>query len=148
MQFLLENSFVTLGIHVKKLIEKMSEEITQKYDLRPIELDILIFLADCGDEDTAKDIAQSRHISKSHASKSIDNLSQRGFILLNEDKDDKRKIHIELKPAAYEVIEQIKNVRRNCRDIMFKGIPEEKFDEIKLALEQINRNVFSELEKY
>lgn len=147
IDFMTENSFVTLGVQVKKLIEKMSEDVAKKYDLRPVELDILIFLTEYGDADTAKDIMQKRHISKSHISKSIDNLSKKGFIYLNEDKDDKRKMHIELKPAAYEIIPQVKQIRQTCRDIIFQGIPEEKCDEIKEILKQISGNVFSALEK-
>ena len=78
-----EYEVLTLGAELKKLLEKKSEPLMQKYGLRKIELDILAYLASGHYGDTAKDIMGQKHISKAHVSKSIDNLKALGFIRLH-----------------------------------------------------------------
>ena len=85
-----EYEVLTLGAELKKLLEKKSEPLMQKYGLRKIELDILEYLASGHYGYTAKDIMGQKHISKAHVSKSIDNLKALGFIRLHEDREDHR----------------------------------------------------------
>ena len=92
-----EYDILNLGQQLKKLLEKKSMPIMQKYDLRKVELDILSFFSIQEREgDTAKDIMLTKRISKAHVSKSVDNLKRRGYISLEEDKKDHRRIHISL----------------------------------------------------
>ena len=78
-----EYEILTLGQLLKKLLEKRSLPIMEQYGLRKVELDILSFFAIQERQgDTAKDIMLTKHISKSHISKSVDNLKKRGYIVL------------------------------------------------------------------
>ena len=51
-----EYEVLTLGTELKKLLEKKSEPLMKKYDLRKIELDILAYLSTNACGDTAKEI--------------------------------------------------------------------------------------------
>ncbi len=142
-----EYDVLTLGSELKKLLEKKSEPLMQKYGLRKIELDILAYLSNgrCGD--TAKDIMEKKHISKAHVSKSIDNLKARGFIFLSEDRTDHRFIHIRLSGEADPVIEDFLKIHEECWRILLTDISEEE----RVLLEQIcakmQGNIVRELEK-
>ena len=92
----------TCGMKMRKLLDKKSEVFAQKYGVRNVELEILLFLyhSPCGD--TAKDIVEEKNLSKAHISKSVDNLRAKGFVVLTEDENDRRKRHIELTEKAVE----------------------------------------------
>ena len=104
------NDLVMSGAQLKKLMAKKVEPIIQECDLRPVELDILVFLHSEKTIDTAKGIIQKKHLSKAHISKSIDNLRSKGFIRISEDDSDHRVLHISLTERSEEVIGQVVHV--------------------------------------
>ena len=67
----------TCGMKMRKLLDKKSEVFAQKYGVRNVELEILLFLyhSPCGD--TAKDIVEEKNLSKAHISKSVDNYGRK-----------------------------------------------------------------------
>lgn len=139
------NEVVMSGIQLKKLIEKKVEPIMQEYGLRPVELDILVFLHREKGIDTAKGIIQKKHLSKAHISKSIDNLRSKGFIELNEDENDHRMIHIKLSEESEEVVRKVTDVYVECKNIMQKGISSEELEVVKKVINKMNQNINQEL---
>ncbi|MGI6014091.1 MAG: MarR family winged helix-turn-helix transcriptional regulator [Oscillospiraceae bacterium] len=141
------NEVMMSGVQLKKLIEKKSEFLHQKYDLRPVEMEILMLLyqANCGD--TATDIMNCKHISKAHVSKSIDNLKARALICLHTDKHDHRVIHIELLNRAETVIQEIRGVYDECKRIVFQNISEDEISCMTAVLQKISLNITRELEQ-
>ncbi|MDD6616637.1 MAG: MarR family transcriptional regulator [Lachnospiraceae bacterium] len=119
------NEIILVGTQMKKLIEKKSAPIIRRYGLRPVELDILVFLYQ-SPRDTAKDIMSSRHFSKAHISKSIENLRSRGFVRLSEDSEDHRVVHICLTGQTEEVVKEMIEVYQTCVQAVMKNITEEE----------------------
>ena len=142
-----EYEVLTLGAELKKLLEKKSEPLMQKYGLRKIELDILAYLASGHYGDTAKDIMGQKHISKAHVSKSIDNLKALGFIRLHEDREDHRFNHIFLMEKSDAVIKDFLKVHEECWHVLLHGISEDE----RIFLDQIcgrmQQNITEELRK-
>ena len=141
------NEVVMSGIQLKKLIAKKVEPIIQECDLRPVELDILVFLHREKSIDTAKGIIQKKHLSKAHISKSIDNLRSKGFIQVNEDENDHRILHISLTEKSIEVVEKVIEIYTECKDIMQRGISPEELEIVKNVISKINQNINRELEE-
>ena len=113
------NELVTLGIQMKKLMEKKCASMMEKCDLRPVELDILVFLYQSEQADTAKDIMHSRHISKAHISKSIENLRIRGYVQVNEDVKDHRIMMQNVTQEEIEVLQRvIKKMQESINDAL------------------------------
>ncbi len=141
------NEVVMSGIQLKKLIAKKVEPIIQECDLRPVELDILVFLHREKSIDTAKGIIQKKHLSKAHISKSIDNLRSKGFIQVNEDENDHRILHISLTEKSIEVVEKVIEIYTECKDIMQRGISPEELEIVKNVISKMNQNINRELEE-
>lgn len=137
--------FVMSGLQLKKLIIKKVEPIMQECDLRPVELDILVFLQSEKNADTAKEIIQKKHLSKAHISKSIENLRTKGFILLSEDENDHRVLHISLTERSKEVVGKVIDIYAECRDIVQKGISPEELAIVKEVIAKMNENINREL---
>lgn len=135
------------GRQIRKLIEKKSEHIMEKYGLRMIEIDILVMLHKAKNIDTAKKIIDKKHISKAHVSKSIDNLKRLGFIELLDDEEDRRITHITLSEKADEVVKEEVAVYRKCRELMFSGVTEYEREIVKDVLAKMAGNLAAELER-
>ena len=128
------------GIQVKKFVEHKSAAILEKYHVRSVELDILVFLYLKGC-DTRTDIMREKHLSKAHVSKSIDNLKNRGFVLLDEDNEDHRIEHIKLTKQALDIMQEVVETYDECRRILFNHITKEEESILKRVLEQMISNL-------
>lgn len=135
------NELVTLGIQMKKLMEKKCASMMEKCDLRPVELDILVFLYQSEQADTAKDIMHSRHISKAHISKSIENLRIRGYVQVNEDVKDHRIGHIALTKKAQAVAGEILEVYQSCRRIMMQNVTQEEIEVLQRVIKKMQESI-------
>ena len=133
----------TCGMKMRKLLEKKSEVLVQKYGVRNVELEILLFLyhSSCGD--TAKDIVEQKNLSKAHISKSVDNLRAKGFVVLIEDDNDRRKRHIELTQKAKEMLE----VHNDCKRIIMRYVTEEEKAVMDRVMQKMLRSLDEELQK-
>lgn len=133
------------GICLRKLLEKRMTPLMQEYGLRPVELDILFFLDMQKDVDTARELIRTRHLSKAHISKSVDNLRKSGFITLTEDGEDHRLMHIRCTDRAKEAAARVRSVYQQCQEIVMRGITEEEHSRLEAVPHKISRNVEREL---
>ncbi len=138
------NEFAASGYQIRKLIEKKTEPLMEKYHLRNVELDILVILFRSKRIDTAKAIVQEKHISKAHVSKSVENLQRGGYVLLTEDESDHRIVHISLTEKADQVLKDALEIYEECRNIMYRGVTEEQKDVMKQVMKQVSDNLRQE----
>lgn len=139
------DSIITLGQMLKKLMAKKTEPIIEKYDLRPVELDILVFLHNEKFYDTAKAIMKKKRFSKAHISKSVDNLHKKGYIDISGDKNDHRLMHITLTEKSAQVIEEALVVYQQCRTAVLNGVSEQEFAVLDDIASRILNNISDEL---
>lgn len=142
-----EYEFFSTSHQMKKMVERACESLMENYGLRKIELDILYFVAHAGSHDTAKDITHTRHISKAHISKSVDNLRRRGYIDLLEDEGDHRCFHIHITKEGEPVIREFEQIRRQVYKTMFAGITEEEKRCMQNVFRKIASNIDAEQKK-
>ena len=140
------NDFETLlnGQQFKKLYEKMSNLITEKYGLHKIEIEILLFLRN-GRFDTARDIAENKFFSKAHISHAIEHLTECGYLTGKADEQDRRCIHLELTKDAEPVCEELEKLRKGLADIIYKDVTEEEKRVMLQVGKKIAHNINKEL---
>ncbi len=136
---------ITSGVQLRKLITKYVKPIMDEYGLKPVELDILEFITR-ENLTTAKDIMLRRHISKSHISKSLEHLLDKGLIGMTEDKRDHRIMRITLTEDSYKVISRVNEAYERCKDILLEGISEDELHIFREVIHRMNNNVDGELE--
>lgn len=133
------------GMLLKKMLDRKIEPTIEKYGLRMVELEILVFLA--GDQgDTAKDIVAATRISKAHISKSIDNLKQKGFVTGYADRKDRRIQHLYLQEGAREAVADVLSVYEECREVMLRGMTMEERMIMNKVMKTMTENISRELE--
>lgn len=143
----MKNIFIgECAVKLRKLLDKKAEPIARKYGIRTIELEILLFLYHSPCADTAKDIVAGKAFSKSHISKSLDNLHLKGFVELVEDERDRRKKHIVLTPKAEEAAAELLTVHNACKQCILSDITEEEQVILASVIKKIHDRLDAELQ--
>ena len=89
----------------------MLKEICGAYHLTMIEANIISFLYNNPGKDTAGDIVELRMLSKGNVSTAVEALIQKHLIEREQDKTDRRRIHLYLLPAAEPITNRISEIR-------------------------------------
>lgn len=129
----------------KKLYEKKLCKIYEKYDLRKIDMEIVVYLGNCGSEDTARDIANTNMFTKGHISQSIKRLAELGFVEINPDRKDKRVQHLKLTENVKPMIEELKKEKDNVATCVFAGITDEENQMLAQVFDKMCANIMKEM---
>jgi len=134
------------GQQFKKLYEKKYNQISKKYSLTKIEVEILLFLQNNQCYDTAKDIVELRAFTKSHVSKAIDSLIKSGYVVRKSDEHDRRSAHLKLAPAARFIVEEASELRNSLKNNLYKDISLEEKQVMERVARKIAKNIREALE--
>ncbi len=129
------------GQQLDKLYTKVISQVSAKFGMSKIEVDILLFLYNHPDYDTARDIVEVRCIAKSYVSKAVDLLMQRGYLTSMEDKKDRRILHLFIQASADNIIREAKEAQELFMSIIGKGIPEEDQEVLERILSRVSENI-------
>ena len=111
----------------KALYSICVEPVCHKYGLNRTELDILLFLSNHSQYDTAAEICEIRGLAKSHVSTSIQTLEKAGFLEKYQLPGDRRAIHLRLLPSVHAVVTDGQAAQEQFRDVLCTGMtPEEQ----------------------
>ena len=93
-----------------------------------MEADVISFLQNNPGKDTAADIVELRMLSKGAVSKAVEALIQKSMLERIPDTEDRRRIHLKLRPEAEPVTKMIDDVREEYLKIVLAGTTEEEVD--------------------
>lgn len=125
----------------RKLNERKLENVMKKYDLRKIDMDIIICLATYKDMRTAKDIASMEMFTKGHISQSIKRLKERGYITVSQDEKDMRMQNLEVSENAKSIIHEVCAIKDALEKSVFDGVTEEEIETMKEVFRKICTNI-------
>lgn len=111
-----------------RLYDKMLKKVCTEHNLTVIEADVVSFLKNNPGKDTAADIAELRMLSKGAVSKAVESLLQKSLLERIPDMEDRRRIHLKLKPGAEPVTESINRVREEFINTVLAGFTREELD--------------------
>lgn len=131
---------------LRSLYSLCVEPVCRSYGVTRTELDILLFLEGNPCQDTAAEIADQRHLAKSHVSTSIKSLERGGYLVKLAGQCDRRLTHLRLTEKAARVVEEGKRVRGAFLDIVTAGLPPADRDRLHGYIGRMERNIKSYLE--
>ena len=120
-----------------KLHQNMLKEICNRFDITLIEANIISFLCDNPEMDTAGDIVELRVLSKGNVSQGVESLMKKSILMRRQDEDDRRKIHLSLLPSAEPITQAIRKTREKFFEEAFYGMSDEEIS----MLEDLNRRI-------
>lgn len=116
--------------------EMLTRKVCAKYQLTQMEYDILIFLHNNPQHNTAAEIVKIRKSTKSHVSSSLKNLENRGLVERIQSADNKKHIEIVLLEKAVPIIEDGIKVQKEFAKTLLQGLSEE---EKRICVEVFNK---------
>lgn len=139
-------NFLLNGQLLRKVYSNMYKEINKTNPLTLNEISILLFLSKNKSYDTAKDIVNLCLMTKSHVCKSIDSLIQKEFLKGEQDKEDRRRIHLKLQPIANPVIEKVQTLQDSFLSMLLSGVTEEEFQTLTTVYNKTASNLTQYIE--
>ena len=106
--------------------ELLSGRVCDRYGLTQMEYDILMFLHNNPQHNTAAEIVKIRKSTKSHVSISLKNLENKGLVERIQSETNKKHIEIVLLDKAELIVEAGINVQKEFAQDVLSGLTEEE----------------------
>ena len=106
--------------------EILAKDVCDRYQLTQMEYDILMFLHDNPQHNTAADIVKVRKSTKSHVSTSLKRLESRGLIKRIQSISNKKHIEIVVVSEAEQIIDAGIEVQKQFAKNVLSGLTEEE----------------------
>ena len=108
--------------------ELLSGKVCDKYELTQMEYDILMFLYNNPQNNTAAEIVNIRKSTKSHVSTSLKNLENKKLIERKQSEENKKHVEIFLLDKAELIVEEGINAQKQFAQNVLSGLTEEEKD--------------------
>ncbi len=128
--------------------EMLARKVCEEYSLTQMEYDILMFLHNNPQHNTAAEIVRIRKSTKSHVSTSLKELEGKGLIERIPGADNKKHIEIVLLKKAEPIIENGIKAQREFAKQVLTGLSEEEMRTCKAVFNKICRNADAYLKKH
>ena len=134
MYFLDKHKTITLYYEISL------KTVCDKYDLKRMECDILMFLHDHPELNTASDIVKYKKLTKSHVSTSLKILENRGLIAKKFEDNNNKSIRIYLEKSADPIIHDGLEVQKQFALDLLEGLTNEEKENLKNVFYKICQN--------
>lgn len=128
----------------RKLFDKEFDAVRKKYHLCRIDLQIITYLDQAGEQNTSKNIVDMGFFTKGHVSQSLTRLHRMGLVDMEQDQQDRRQIHLFLTEQARVIATEVIHVRQQISEIVFKNVTEEERQMLTQIAAKIIENIQEE----
>lgn len=130
-------AFLALRQVLYHLYNEILDKVLKRYGMTQMELNILLFLANNPQYDTAAEMVSICKLAKSQVSAAVENLASRGYLRREL---EGRRIHLYLEPAAEPVIADGRQCRKTFSDVVLGGISQEEREVLNHMLMRMEQN--------
>lgn len=120
--------------------------LCQKLHLPRTAFDILMFLANNPDYNTARDIVEIRRIKANLVSVNVDKLVQEGYLERRPVASDRRKTELVCTEKAKPIIAEGRRMQNRFFGSMMQGMEQDQLDAFFLTLDRMSKNLDKILE--
>lgn len=133
---------------VWSLYEKYTQSTREQFQLTRIQFDILMFLHNNPQFDTAADMVKVRRLTKSQVSVALKDLEDRGFVRSDYADGNKKSRHLCILPAASDIISAGKQAQIEFGQLLFRGFTASEKQSFQKMFQRIYENAAQELEEF
>jgi len=119
----------------------LAKPLLEEFDLPQVSFDILMFLANNPEYNTAQEICAIRHIKKNLISVHVEKLVSAGYLERNAVTGDRRKVGLSCTPKAQPIIDAGRQMQKKFIEQLTNGVTEDEWKAHKAVLEKIEVNV-------
>lgn len=117
------------------------QPLCREVKLPTMALDILLFIANNPDKDTARDVCRFRGLKPGIVSVHVDRLAAAGLIERRTVPEDRRKIELVCTAAAADIIKRGRELQSRFAAELLAGLDEQSMETVHRCLETVNQNV-------
>lgn len=136
--------------HSKKLAEayeKVMQPLCKKLDMPKTALDVLMFLANNPEFNTAGDVCRYRNIKAALVSFHVEKLVEAGFVERQAVKGDRRKCHLVCTEKAQPVIKEGRELQKKFAQKLIAGFSDDDMAHFRKCLHIVSDNIDSILKE-
>lgn len=122
------------------LYEAYTKPVREQYRLTQMEYDILMFLHNNPEYDTAAEIIRVRQLTKSHVSTSVKKLIEKGYLLAHHAEHNNKTIHLQITPLASQIVADGEMAQKEFGAQLFRGFSEEEIQMVQGLFERVYDN--------
>ena len=111
--------------------------VCRKFGLTQMELEILLFLTNNPEHDTAAEIVRLRKFTESHVSAALKSLTARGLLETYYREGNRKTIHLHLRPETAPVVEAGHAAQERYVGMLFEGFSESEFALAQIIFQRI-----------
>lgn len=126
--------------YIVKTYWQFVEEYMKNSSFSPNEMNLMLFLAN-NKADTAIDFVKETGFSKSLLTRSVDSLTEQGYIKKELDQEDKRFTHLKLTKKGEDIALNLRTLRSDFINILTDNISQEEFLTFQETLEKMKLNI-------
>ena len=130
---------------LKRAYDRALEPVCGRHGLTRMEMDVLLFLANNPEMDTASALVSVRRLPKSHVSAAVNALAERGLIQREYRGGNREKAHLCPTAAADAPIADGRAVQREFGRTLTEGIAPEELEQMLRTARRMVENIRREL---
>ena len=145
MKYEFKGNFLYYVRMIKRLNEIMLEQAANKCSLSLPEGDVLSFLRENPEFDTARDVALYREVSRAYVSKAIEQLAGKGLVAIKQDKTDRRIQHLKITSKGKKPAEILHKAQFSFYDLITAKLTESELTQMLRSIGKVAANVQFEI---
>ena len=126
---------------IKTLYAKCVGDVCGKHGVTRIELDVLLFLANNRQFDTATDIVEVRYLSKSLVSAAVSHMEDCGYLRKEYAQANRKTAHLRICDAAAQIVADGQAAQKRFFDILLQGMTQEEMEGMRRCMDHIFDNI-------
>lgn len=138
MNNLLENVFIS-----REFYHFMLNPICEKFKLTHTEVMILLFLANYPTNDTASDIVNKRHLTKSNVSMALRDLTEKKLVSGEYIDGNHRSVHLKLLDKANSIIEEGNRLQSEFLEVLVRDFSDSDKELLRKYMDKMCNNIRS-----
>jgi MarR family transcriptional regulator for hemolysin len=132
---------------IKKLYEQSLSQAAEKCGLTLAEADVLSFLRENPQFDTARDVCVYREVSKGYVSKAVESLVKRGYLEITKDGQDRRIQHLKISGRAKNTANTLHTAQFAFYENVTSSLTDKELSTMLSAIEKCAGNVAAEFKR-
>ena len=137
----LQSHILDYANHFKRFYSRMFQPLAQRYALTQLEIDVLLFLHNNPQYNTARDIVEKRGVAKSNVSAAVEALREKGYLTSGPDPQNRKVQRLSLAPESRVALSELAARQERCFVVLFAGFGDNELKELRQLLQRLDQNV-------
>ena len=134
------NPTIEISFKTAQAYNAMCKPLCQELKLPQTAFDILMFLANNPECDTARDVSEYRGISKSQVSQAVELLAAEGILRRAVDEEDRRGVHLSVTEDGAPLARECQEIQAACGKRLLEGLSPTQQAQFSALLETVLAN--------